>query len=653
MLGAENSFETIITVFNQLEERNPIKIRGTVKPKKIVGFDTETVNGKAVLICSSDRRVLFPNSFEEIAQFLTQRKYNSTLNFFWNIDFDFFAVVKWLPHELLELLYENKGLLYENYFIKWIPRKFFSITRVDKKRTSRFYDLWQFYRMSLNEAARRYLNDQKISIDIKNIEQYINNPSMKSRLINYCIKDSELTAQLGELLQSKLNSLGIDFSKPFSCGYISTKFFFKNKLSFPFKKTEWNLYALLSYYGGRFEVLHRGYFRKVYQFDINSAYPFYISQLTNPFIGTWIKSKDLDYDAEYGFAKITITDYEHEILSPIPWRLKNGTVIYPNFERPVEYYITLPELRTAEKLGLQFDVIDSWLYYGEEQPMFPEIVELYERRKEAKQQKDKVLELVLKIIMNSLYGKFAEKQFTVRASLKPTANAKEIEINGKSFYVRELCRPGLLFCPVLAAYITAQTRVQLLETCRDNLQHVIAFATDSIITSKPFIEESDKLGAWKLECEGEALVLMSGVYTIRNEEQTKTRFRGFPLECDFFKLLEQHRTSDKIAFEFEKSVKLGEIIAFHNQYSVDDLNMFRVIEKELSCFGDEKRDWLNQPCSFGELLENEYDSVPKTIGSECGLRKKAQLSSFEKRMHDRLRMEIEEIAWAIEKMQFL
>ena len=144
MLGAENSFETIITVFNQLEERNPIKIRGTVKPKKIVGFDTETIEGKAVLICSSDRRVLFPNSFEEIAQFLTQRKYNTTLNFFWNIDFDFFAVVKWLPHELLELLYENKGLLYENYFIKWIPRKFFSITRVDKKRTSRFYDLWQF-----------------------------------------------------------------------------------------------------------------------------------------------------------------------------------------------------------------------------------------------------------------------------------------------------------------------------------------------------------------------------------------------------------------------------------------------------------------------------------------------------------------------------
>jgi hypothetical protein len=326
-------------------------------------------------------------------------------------------------------------------------------------------------------------------------------------------------------------------------------------------------------------------------------------------------------------------------------------VIYPNFETETEYYVAFPELEVAEKLGLSFDVIDSWSFYGEDQLLFPQITELYNKRKEAKKAGDKVLELVLKIIMNSLYGKFAEKQFVVRASLNNQPGSKEIQIGGNKYYVREINKPGLLFCPVLASYITAQTRAQLIKTCKGHFEHVIAFATDSILASKSFIEESSDLGKWKLETEGEALILMSGVYTIRNDKEIKSRFRGFPLSIDFFELLEKNRESDKISFEFEKALKLGEVISFHNKYSIEDLNIFRIVEKELSCYSDDKRDWLNQPKNFGELLNEQFDSAPKTVNLDSKLQKKHTYEGYRKAVYDWMKSrELEEIAWLFERM---
>jgi DNA polymerase elongation subunit (family B) len=652
----ENNIDEVKAVYELLEERKPVVLKNKLKTKKIFGFDTETVDGRAVLVACSDSSFVFSSDFEDIARFLTQRRFTKSLNLFWNLDYDFFAILKHLPEEFVHVLYENKGLVYENYFIKWIPKKFFSIARIDEKQNSKFFDLWQFYRMSLNEAAQRYLNDRKEEINVRNIADYLKSLELKTRLLNYCIKDAKLTAQLGEILQQKLNSLNIDFSKPYSCGYISANYFFRNKPTFGFKKTEWSLYALLSYYGGRFEVLKRGYFSRIYQYDINSAYPFYISRLISPLNGEWVKTKDLNYEtADYGFAKIAINGFEHDLISPLPWRLKSRMVIYPNFEDGLnaEYYISYPELKAAEEMGLEFDILDSWVFYGKDELLFSEIIDLYEQRKKAKKENDKVMELVLKIIMNSLYGKFAEKQFSVRAYLKQVPGSKEITVSGKTFYVKELNRPGLLFCPVLASYITALTRVQLLETAMTVQDYIVAFATDSILTLKQLDSSfvGEKLGQWKLETEGEAVVLMSGVYSIKNNGMVKSRFRGFPVSADFFKLLEENKESDKIIFEFEKAVKLGEIVQFYHQYSYEDLNIFRTVEKELSCFSDEKREWLSQPITFKDLLEDWFDSTPKTVKIEADSHKKRKYSGYQKAQFDWLRTrEVEEIAWSLERM---
>jgi hypothetical protein len=123
------------------------------------------------------------------------------------------------------------------------------------------------------------------------------------------------------------------------------------------------------------------------------------------------------------------------------------------------------------------------------------------------------------------------------------------------------------------------------------------------------------------------------------------------LQVDFFELLEQNKESDRIAFEFEKAMKLGEVVSFHYRYSIEDLNVFMPVLKELTCFSDEKRDWLGQPSCFGELLENQFDSVPKTVLHEGKLRKGRTYSGYTKMVYDWHRTrEIEETAWLFERM---
>ena len=49
--------------------------------------------------------------------------------------------------------------------------------------------------------------------------------------------------------------------------------------------------AYRSYYGGRFEILKRGFIGKGYLYDINSAYPYALTQIPDLSKGKWIKQK--------------------------------------------------------------------------------------------------------------------------------------------------------------------------------------------------------------------------------------------------------------------------------------------------------------------------------------------------------------------------
>jgi len=91
-------------------------LTGKVKNHDIIGWDTETYKGYARLIANSQGRYLLieeqrvsEETFTRILNFLTDYKYRGTHGFFWNIDFDFFGIIKYAGAKSLLALYTKKA----------------------------------------------------------------------------------------------------------------------------------------------------------------------------------------------------------------------------------------------------------------------------------------------------------------------------------------------------------------------------------------------------------------------------------------------------------------------------------------------------------------------------------------------------------------
>lgn len=98
------------------------------------------------------------------------------------------------------------------------------------------------------------------------------------------------------------------------------------------------------------------------------------------------------------------------------------------------------------------------------------------------------LELPIKIILNAIYGKTGQR-------------------NGQKI--------GNLFNPIIFSTITGKTRAQLYRFCveRNLEKEVISFATDSICTRKKINLQSNELGKFSLDKNGDDVYyLQNGIY---------------------------------------------------------------------------------------------------------------------------------------------
>jgi hypothetical protein len=163
-----------------------------------------------------------------------------------------------------------------------------------------------------------------------------------------------------------------------------------------------------SYYGGRLELFYQGKVEgNCYQLDVVSQYPsvMYSNLYPTKRIGSSdsspVKLEVKDLSIAH-IAKVRIkTD-----RSRFPLRLLREGTLYP----VGEFITTLagPELLAAKQAGC-IEELYSWTKY-ELRPLFREFVaHFFEKRQEAKQRNDDQESYFLKIMMNSLYGKFGQQ----------------------------------------------------------------------------------------------------------------------------------------------------------------------------------------------------------------------------------------------------
>lgn len=393
-----------------------------------------------------------------------------------------------------------------SYQIKMIPRKILRIKKGGEgggKTTWNHYDVWGFFQGKFEDALENWkIPSSELIHEGKQKRDSFTEEDLEF-MVRYNAQECKTLVQLMDSLYSKLEQVKLVPASWHGAGAIASRLLAESKCRKSFKPKitkqldEWQRFA---YFGGRIELVHRAkHMCDIYSYDINSAYPH--STLTMPAIdGEWesVSGAELKPD---DFALVQVEwDFPNCRVGPLPFRLENGYVLFPDHGKGIYHNIEVqammrycekwkPEGQTAPwtyKLGKALRLKRPYHY-----PLQAYVDGRAKQRLAYKKAKD-FAHIPIKLGLNALYGKFAQRP----------------QYQGHKPVYRQL---------LVAGYITAHTRAELLLTC--DPETVVLFATDSIKSkSKLDVKVGEALGEWEPEFWKEARFLMAGVYQYLGED---------------------------------------------------------------------------------------------------------------------------------------
>jgi len=555
--------------------------------RTIYGLDTETSQGDIFLIADSEGNFLDDISPEAVLEFLFSKRYQKTWNFLYNLGYDADVILKLLGKELNRYK-RTRQLVFEfgKYKLTYIPGKCLRITK--GHHSVSFFDIAQFYdhkkiqiayQENIGKLDKSYL-EIKDSRDHFSTRFYNRN---KKLIRNYCIQDCILTKELAEnWVKLFHDAFGFYSVKWFSSGYLAEKVLINNGIAFPkFDSIPFVVQDLAyrSYFGGRFEMTKRGFIGEAFLYDINSAYPFAITQIPDLNNGKWIRRKSIHPNAKLGFFEILVDIPDDTYIPPFAFRV-NNEIIFPTGKFIT--YCTLAELQACKNSNW-YKILNSWQFVPENdtRPYSHFIQKMYQKRLKLKQNGD-AMQLPLKIILNSIYGKTGQK------------------IHGII---------GNLFNPVIFSFITGFARAQLYHFVTENKieKEIVAFATDSVCVRKDLGIDSSKLGEFHLDkSANDVYYLQNGFYRFNG----KWKQRGFGnLGSKEIEHLDTIQRNGKLYAKLRvlRSKRLRSAIL---EDRLEEIGKFKEITREVNLNADRKRLWLGQLKAVDDQNNN---SIPISL----------------------------------------
>lgn len=337
--------------------------------------------------------------------------------------------------------------------------------------------------------------------------------------------------------------------------------------------------AYRSYFGGRFEMLKRGFIGKAYLYDINSAYPFAITQIPDLTQGKWIQRKSIHENAKLGFFEIEADIPDDTYIPPFPFRA-NGQLVFPSGRFITS--VTLAEMQNRDRS--RYKIRNSWQFVpiSKALPYGKFIENLYQKRLELKQN-GSPMQLPIKIILNSIYGKTGQK-------------------------INRII--GNLFNPVIFSHITGFARAQLYRFVVDhNIEkETVAFATDSICVTKKLDIDSTRLGEFSFEkSANDVFYLQNGFYRFNG----KWKQRGLgKLESKEIEHIDTFEKNGKLLCQLEvkRNTRLRSSIL---QENLSEIGRIKSITREINLNADRKRFWLGKIENIESKTMN--DSIPISL----------------------------------------
>jgi len=549
------------------------KSQVSIKP---IGLDTEAYpSGKCFMLATSEGDC-FP--IIEYPKCLFSRKYRGKSFVCYNLKYDSGALLQYLPAGNLEVLRVADSTEYNGYSFKAIASKCLTIRR--GKNSVHFYDMLNFYNMSLDKAARLYINMQKKGSDPRLFtHKYVS--ENWNEIAEYCVQDAILVERLAAFLIKRFESYGVYPKKLYSVAYISA-LHFRQRCSNVIVKRFWNKhkevlsFAMQAYNGGKFEVTRKGagYF---YEYDIVSAYPFEIRNLIDISWARVVREKVYRKNAIYGFLKCRI-HIPMEVYSPVAVKRNNvNCYVVGDFEK----VITLAEYEYLIAAGCDIKIIDAYYLccYNKQYPYRKEIDRLVKLKHEYKLKNLDLDYHTVKILMNSFYGKFIQL------------------IEKEKYY-----EAGSTWNPIYGSVVTANVRINM-SAMQANNPMVSAVHTDSVLSMEPLILHTQgNLGNFIQKAEGQGVILGSGIYQIGE----KTKFRGMNGQITLMEILKG--SGKTLTLSYNHAHTWREIA--HRGWSTDKINLFSDIHKCIRVDFDQKRLWLHDWENWEEVLTRPVESLP-------------------------------------------
>ena len=603
----------------------------------IIGFDTETYEGKCKLLCKSigKQKSIYNPTFLQCLDFLSFYYHKKGgYRFFWNIDFDIQAILKLYgdndkevnEDDKLEFIdHLSKGIekTYKQYRLKWIRGKFFYIKNIKTKYNVYFTDLCNFYNLGLGIAGKKYLKETKFgNINAKKLNKDLNYWNKnKEKIIKYCIQDCNLTEKLGYIIINSIKKedlpkwlvSGASISKQ----YISFNNYIPSVRYVPINIVQ---IAYQTYFGGHFEIYKRGTFEELFLNDINSQYPYFIKDLPDMINGFWIeyskRNKNLLFNKLpenqcLGFFLCQVDIPEENKVSTLPHKYKNDIVRFANgFHWSWYTWYDLDLMR-----DYIIDIKKAYIFepnFNNFKP-FKERIEAGYKIKNQLKGKNKMKYNIQKVKLNGIYGCFIERQ-------------KRITIDKEGNEIKKLIG-GKFFNPVYATQITAFGRWSVIKDLYkvNKLDCLCAIHTDSLITDKDiskYLDNGKNIGQWNEESKEiknkKGLILNTGMYQIGKRKKNRIfKSRGIPMSLikDWFKLCKKYKKKVKKKFIIEHMKKVRESII--QDKSINQMNKMVDIERTVNINSDSKRQWYSDFENFDDILKRNINSLPFYRFNNC------------------------------------
>jgi len=629
---------------NLKRQRRKKSAKSSLPHSKIMGADTETVDGK-VWLFSTEEGVWEIETWADMVEVLWNDKHSSTWKqgrgknqktsrglstkefFFWNLKYDCQAVLKLCSdEEILSILEGNetevvagKGTIK----IKYLEGKFMSIQPVKMKKGQWklgkcvWWDISQFYgKMRLNTASQIFLNESKIEkcfdgsiLDVGRLGEPDYRDFYREDIEKYAVKDAVLAGRLARLKRDDFVNQGVRFIQPYSVANVAQRNMMdlcKIPTLNNFQKHPQGLdiiqKSLTSYRGGWFTTSGSGFHEDCIGVDLVSAYPYIMWNLHDITQGTWIQGSCSEswwnwiqerQPYTMGFAEVFAEFEEGLPFYPLVAHTKKGTM---SGARVVKGWFTADEIEEAKNWPHKKFIIGEWIkFIPEEVYPFRDFLKVFYMMKKNGEE-GSVERSIGKLLCNSAYGK----------------NIQCIDGN-----------IGTMYNPMVASICTGGTRARLAEIIRLNDFKALSVATDGVIFPRKELKVIPKrpidalldLGDWEVEVHGDLLVQKSGVYSMINDEYCKTTFRGNSsyflrdyADGGLFKFCDDY--ADEMFVQKEVTRPLSAKQA-RMKKDLDLINIFTPQIETMTAFVvSDKRRWIERPRTFRELKSKWWPSKP-------------------------------------------